>query len=47
MPKRSSGLEVHKMFLDPTGSHLLISTKPGENFYLYKGWKKPKALPRS
>jgi len=34
------------MFLDPTASHLIISTSLGENFYLHSQSKQPKALAR-
>lgn len=34
------------MFLDPTASHLIVSTTLGENFYLHSQSKQPKALGR-
>ena len=34
------------MFLDPSASHLIISTTLGENFYLHSQTKQPKALSR-
>ena len=34
------------MFLDPTASHLIITTTAGENFYLHSQSKQPKALAR-
>lgn len=34
------------MFLDPTASHLIITTTLGENFYLHSQTKQPKALGR-
>jgi hypothetical protein len=34
------------MFLDPTASHLIISTTFGENFYLHSQSKQPKQLSR-
>jgi vacuolar protein sorting-associated protein 18 len=34
------------MFLDPSASHLIISTTLGENFYLHSQSKQPKALSR-
>lgn len=34
------------MFLDPSASHLIISTTLGENFYLHSQSKQPKALGR-
>lgn len=37
---------VHKIFLDPSGKHLLITTTQGDNYYLFEGWKKAKQLSR-
>lgn len=34
------------MFIDPTASHLIISTTLGENYYLHSQSKQPKALGR-
>jgi hypothetical protein len=34
----------HKLFLDPTGQHLLISLENRDNYYLYAGASKPKKL---
>jgi hypothetical protein len=34
----------HKLFLDPTGNHLLISLENRDNYYLYAGASKPKKL---
>ena len=35
---------IGNMFLDPTGRHLIVSMKSGENYYLMYGAKKAKAL---
>ncbi|KAJ3294846.1 hypothetical protein HDU79_010354 [Rhizoclosmatium sp. JEL0117] len=35
---------IRKLFLDPLARHLIISTELGDNYYLYRGWKKPKIL---
>ncbi|KIX10012.1 uncharacterized protein Z518_01093 [Rhinocladiella mackenziei CBS 650.93] len=47
LPKKTSevGL-IRRMFLDPSASHLIISTTLGENFYLHSQSKQPKALSR-
>ncbi|KAI1617992.1 Pep3/Vps18/deep orange family-domain-containing protein [Exophiala viscosa] len=47
LPKKISevGL-IRRMFLDPSASHLIISTTLGENFYLHSQSKQPKALSR-
>ncbi|KDN42905.1 hypothetical protein RSAG8_06431, partial [Rhizoctonia solani AG-8 WAC10335] len=44
--KKPQEATVHKIFLDPSGKHLLITTTQGENYYLYEGWKKAKQLGR-
>ncbi|KAI9826930.1 MAG: hypothetical protein M1832_005869 [Thelocarpon impressellum] len=47
LPKRSSETGViRRMFLDPTSSHLLITTALGENYYLHTQSRQPKALSR-
>ncbi|MCJ1306921.1 hypothetical protein MMC25_000565 [Agyrium rufum] len=45
LPKKPSevGL-ICRMFLDPSASHLVISTTLGENFYLHTQSRQPKAL---
>eukprot|EP00727_Mastigamoeba_balamuthi_P004186 m51a1_g13765 putative vacuolar protein sorting-associated protein 18 homolog (977) ;mRNA; r:253137-257178 len=43
IPTRDS---IHKVFVDPTGHHVLVSTRAEENFYLHSTFKKPKALSR-
>ncbi|CAL1534740.1 unnamed protein product [Lymnaea stagnalis] len=36
--------KVYKIFLDPTGRHLIISMTSQENFYISRNWKKPKPI---
>ncbi|KAH3742880.1 vacuolar protein sorting protein 18 [Pelomyxa schiedti] len=38
--------QISKIFLDPTGNHLLISLESDENYYLHSSFNKPKPLPR-
>ena len=47
LPKRSSetGL-IRRMFLDPSASHLIVTTTLGDNYYLHTQSKQPKALSR-
>ncbi|KAL8692175.1 MAG: hypothetical protein Q9218_002752 [Villophora microphyllina] len=47
LPKRPQevGLIKH-MFLDPSASHLIITTASGENYYLHTQSRQPKALSR-
>ncbi|CAG8549918.1 24581_t:CDS:10 [Cetraspora pellucida] len=37
-------VKIYKVFFDPTGRHLLITTEQGENFYIFEKWKKAKVL---
>jgi len=32
--------QIHKIFLDPTGTHLIISMSTANNWYLHGSWKK-------
>ncbi|KAM5530109.1 hypothetical protein V8D89_016218, partial [Ganoderma adspersum] len=44
IPRKPSEFTIHKLFLDPSGRHLLVTSLQGENWYFYRGWKKPKQL---
>lgn len=44
IPRKPTEFLIHKLFLDPSGRHLLVTSLTGENWYLYRGWKKPKQL---
>ncbi|KAI0071987.1 hypothetical protein K474DRAFT_1711999 [Panus rudis PR-1116 ss-1] len=44
IPRKTNELNIHKMFLDPSGRHLIVTSTQGENWYLFKGWKKPRLL---
>ncbi|MCJ1283008.1 hypothetical protein MMC26_002335 [Xylographa opegraphella] len=47
LPKKSSEIGlIRRMFLDPSASHLIITTTFGENYYLHTQSKQPKALSR-
>ncbi|KAI9746358.1 MAG: hypothetical protein M1818_000070 [Claussenomyces sp. TS43310] len=47
LPKKTSEVGViRRMFLDPTSSHLIISTALGENFYLHTQSRQPRPLSR-
>ncbi|KAI8370704.1 Pep3/Vps18/deep orange family-domain-containing protein [Radiomyces spectabilis] len=36
--------KIVKIFFDPTGRHLIITTDHGENYYLYEKWRRTKQL---
>ncbi|KZT75150.1 hypothetical protein DAEQUDRAFT_659721 [Daedalea quercina L-15889] len=44
IPRKPTEFTIHKLFLDPSGRHLVITSLQGENWYLYRGWKKPRQL---
>ncbi|TFY65613.1 hypothetical protein EVG20_g5479 [Dentipellis fragilis] len=44
IPRKPTDMTIHRLFLDPSGRHLLITSLQGENWYLFRGWKKPKQL---
>ncbi|KAK4985772.1 tethering complex subunit [Elasticomyces elasticus] len=47
LPKRPAEVGViRRMFLDPSASHLIVSTTQGENYYLHTQSRQPKPLSR-
>ena len=44
IPRKPTEMSIHKIFLDPSGRHLVVTSHQGENWYLYRGWKKPRPL---
>lgn len=44
IPRKTAEMTIYKLFLDPSGRHLITTSLQGENWYLYKGWKKPRLL---
>ncbi|OZJ06836.1 hypothetical protein BZG36_00188 [Bifiguratus adelaidae] len=44
IPHKSSDGLIHKIFFDPTGRHLIMTTDKGENYYLYQKWTRTKQL---
>ncbi|KAL0579371.1 tethering complex subunit [Marasmius crinis-equi] len=37
-------MTLYKLFMDPSGRHIIITSLQGENWYLYRTWKKPRQL---
>lgn len=47
LPKKSSEIGlIRRMFLDPSASHLIVTTTLGENYYLHTQSRQPKPLSR-
>lgn len=44
IPRKPGEFTIYKLFLDPSGRHLLVTSTQGENWYFFRGWKKPKQL---
>jgi len=44
IPRKPTEMSIHKLFMDPSGRHIIITSTQGENWYLYRSWKKPRQL---
>ncbi|KJA29290.1 hypothetical protein HYPSUDRAFT_32690 [Hypholoma sublateritium FD-334 SS-4] len=44
IPRKPTEMTIHKLFMDPSGRHIIITSTQGENWYLYRTWKKPRQL---
>ncbi|KAH6916857.1 DigA protein [Coprinopsis sp. MPI-PUGE-AT-0042] len=44
IPRKPTDFALHKVFMDPSGRHIIITSTQGENWYLYRNWKKPRML---
>jgi vacuolar protein sorting-associated protein 18 len=44
IPRKPTEFNIYKLFLDPSGRHIIATSTQGENWYLYRGWKKPRQL---
>ena len=42
--RKTTEMTLYKLFLDPSGRHLIVTSTQGENWYLYRGWKRFKQL---
>lgn len=45
-PPDPSTVGPHKMFSDPSGVHLLLAMRNGDNYYWASGWRKARLLPK-
>ncbi|SJX65713.1 related to DigA protein [Sporisorium reilianum f. sp. reilianum] len=45
-PPDPSTAGPHKMFADPSGLHLLLTMRNGDNYYWASGWRKARLLPK-
>ena len=44
IPRKPNEMTIYKMFFDPSGRHLLVTSTQGETWYIYVPSKKPKQL---
>lgn len=44
IPRKPTEMTLYKVFMDPSGRHIVITSVQGENWYLYRGWKEPRRL---
>lgn len=44
VPRKPTELTIHKLFMDPSGRHIVITSTGGENWYLFRTWKEPRLL---
>ncbi|GLB36022.1 putative pep3/Vps18/deep orange family protein [Lyophyllum shimeji] len=44
IPRKPTEMSIYKLFMDPSGRHVLITSVQGENWYLYRTWKEPRRL---
>jgi vacuolar protein sorting-associated protein 18 len=44
IPRKLNEFSLYKVFLDPSGRHVIVTSTQGENWYLFKGWQKPRQL---
>ncbi|KAK7468755.1 tethering complex subunit [Stygiomarasmius scandens] len=44
IPRKPNEMTLHKVFMDPSGRHIIITSTQGENWYLFRSWKKPRQL---
>ncbi|KAF5384929.1 hypothetical protein D9615_001406 [Tricholomella constricta] len=44
IPRKPTEMSIYKLFMDPSGRHIVITSVQGENWYLYRNWKEPRRL---
>ncbi|KAJ7076574.1 Pep3/Vps18/deep orange family-domain-containing protein [Mycena belliarum] len=43
IPRKPTDMTIYKIFMDPSGHHIIVTSTQGENWYLYRA-KKPRQL---
>ncbi|KAG6832293.1 hypothetical protein H0H92_003526 [Tricholoma furcatifolium] len=44
IPRKTTEMTLYKLFMDPSGRHIIVTSTQGENWYLYHSWKEPRRL---
>lgn len=44
IPRKPQDMTLYKLFMDPSGRHIIITSIQGENWYLFRTWKKSRQL---
>ena len=44
LPPKPTDMTIYKLFMDPSGRHIVVTSTQGQNWYLYRTWKKPRQL---
>jgi hypothetical protein len=44
IPRKPQEMTIYKLFMDPSGRHIIITSIQGENWYLHRTWRKPRQL---
>ncbi|KAF8640380.1 hypothetical protein AX17_000050 [Amanita inopinata Kibby_2008] len=44
IPQKPADMTIYKLFMDPSGRHIVVTSTNGQNWYLYRTWKKPRQL---
>lgn len=44
IPSKPNEMSIYKLFMDPSGRHIIVTSTQGDNWYLYRTWKKPRQL---
>jgi hypothetical protein len=42
--KKPADITIYKVFMDPSGSHIIVTSVQGDNWYMHRQWKKPRLL---
>ncbi|KAF8634466.1 hypothetical protein AX15_000907 [Amanita polypyramis BW_CC] len=44
LPPKPTDMTIYKLFMDPSGRHIVVTSTQGQNWYLFRTWKKPRQL---